>query len=200
MRDMRSMREPSLSRVGDRAIRLSFDDSPSRDLTALICGIAASARDLPGVIDAVPGTRTVIIECTDAAEVEGSVRSILDSPVHFSGSRHEVAVSYDGPDLEWALERLGLTLKEFVGLHVEREYDVRMIGSPGFIYLSNVHPALALPRLDRPRRRVEAGAVGIAGLQTGIYGVERPGGWRLIGRVEEVPAVQPGDVIELLTR
>ncbi len=72
---------------------------------------------------------------------------------------------------------------EVIGLHTATEYRVYMLGFlPGFPYMAAVNARIAMPRLDAPRLRVPAGSVGIAGMQTGIYPCESPGGWRIIGR------------------
>jgi len=70
-----------------------------------------------------------------------------------------------------------------VSLHASATYLVFMLGfTPGFPYLGGMSERIATPRLDSPRTRVPRGSVGIAGAQTGIYPIESPGGWRLIGR------------------
>jgi len=88
-----------------------------------------------------------------------------------------------GPDLDDVAAHTGLTAEEVVRRHAGATYHVYMMGfAPGFAYLGGMDPALATPRLAAPRPRVPAGAVGIAGPQTGIYPSELPGGWRIIGR------------------
>lgn len=93
-------------------------------------------------------------------------------------------------------QHLGLEAKEIARIHAQREYTVMVVASPRFVYLSEVHPQIAVPRLADPRMNVPAGSVGIGGRQTGIYGLARPGGWRIIGRVEELPDLAPGDTIQ----
>ena len=98
----------------------------------------------------------------------------------------EVPVRYGGefgPDLDDVARHAGLTADEVVRLHAGAEYAVYMVGfSPGFPYLAGLPERLAMPRLDSPRQAVPIGSVGIGGRQTGIYPVESPGGWRIIGR------------------
>ncbi|MFY7999045.1 MAG: 5-oxoprolinase subunit PxpB [Candidatus Kapaibacteriota bacterium] len=87
------------------------------------------------------------------------------------------------PDIREMALRKGLSVAEIIKLHTEAEYQVAMIGfTPGFPYLLGLPPELAMPRKDTPRARVNAGAVGIAGAQTGIYPLESPGGWNIIGQ------------------
>jgi KipI family sensor histidine kinase inhibitor len=99
--------------------------------------------------------------------------------------RVEIPVQYGGdhgPDLQAVAQAHGLTPEDVIRIHSQRDYLVYMMGfTPGFPYLGEMDPQLATPRLSTPRSRVPAGSVGIAGEQTGIYPVDSPGGWRIIG-------------------
>lgn len=98
----------------------------------------------------------------------------------------EIPVVYGneyGPDLDRLASAAGITVDDFIGLHSDTRYTVGMLGfSPGFPYLIGLPPELAAPRRQMPRNNIPAGSVGIAGQQTGIYPVETPGGWQIIGR------------------
>lgn len=98
----------------------------------------------------------------------------------------EVPVRYGGdvgPDLGEVARHAGLTEDEVVRVHAGAEYAVYMVGfAPGFPYLAGLPERLAMPRRDSPRVAVPAGSVGIGGRQTGIYSLQTPGGWRIIGR------------------
>lgn len=88
-----------------------------------------------------------------------------------------------GPDLQFVCDHTGLTEKEVVAKHSNADYRVYMLGfMPGFPYLGGMPPELKTPRLTMPKLKIEAGSVGIADGQTGIYPLESPGGWRIIGR------------------
>lgn len=88
-----------------------------------------------------------------------------------------------GPDLETVAGLHGLTAGEVIRLHSTAIYHVHMIGFiPGFAYLGGMPEQLATPRRTNPRTAVPAGSIGIAGQQTGIYPLESPGGWQIIGR------------------
>lgn len=88
-----------------------------------------------------------------------------------------------GPDLSFVAEHHNLSEDEVIDLHVEPLYHVYLLGfTPGFAYLGDLPQKLATPRLKTPRLKVPAGSVGIGGDQTGIYPLESPGGWRIIGR------------------
>ena len=98
-----------------------------------------------------------------------------------------IPVRYDGPDLESVAAAAGLSHEEVIALHSEKEYRVQAVGfAPGFAYLGDVAPPLRLPRRERPRARVPAGAIGIADRHTAIYPFETPGGWHLIGSTTAV--------------
>jgi antagonist of KipI len=92
-------------------------------------------------------------------------------------------VGVHGPDLEELAVRMGRPPADFVAAHSAVEYLVQAVGfSPGFPYLGGLPAELAAPRRSTPRPRVPAGSVGIGGTQTGIYPIETPGGWNLVGR------------------
>ncbi|TVT39037.1 5-oxoprolinase subunit PxpB [Hymenobacter setariae] len=98
----------------------------------------------------------------------------------------EIPVCYGGdlgPDLAAVAQYTGLMPAEVIARHSAPEYLVYMLGfAPGFPYLGRLDARLATPRRAEPRTLVPAGAVGIAGAQTGIYSLPTPGGWQLIGR------------------
>ena len=102
-------------------------------------------------------------------------------------SRHvQVPVCYDAEfalDADRIEKEKNISLEELIALHAVKPYHVFMIGFlPGFAYMGPVDQRIATPRLSTPRTNVLAGSVGIAGAQTGIYPLESPGGWNIIGR------------------
>lgn len=102
-----------------------------------------------------------------------------------AGHLFRIPVCYEGeyaPDLPWVAEQKGLSPKEVIDLHVAGLYRVYMIGFlPGFPYLGTVDQRLQMPRKQQPVN-VAAGGVGIVGMQTGVYPLNSPGGWQIIGR------------------
>nr|WP_232698789.1 5-oxoprolinase subunit PxpB [Brevibacillus daliensis] len=98
----------------------------------------------------------------------------------------EIPVCYGGefgPDLGEVATHNGLTEEEVIQIHTSSTYNVYMIGFvPGFPYMGGMSQRIATPRRSSPRLAIPAGTVGIGGLQTGIYPLDSPGGWRLIGR------------------
>ena len=93
-----------------------------------------------------------------------------------------------GPDLSDVAEHAGMSAEEVIAIHSGHDYLIDMLGFlPGFAYLGGLDERLHTPRLATPRTRIEPGAVGIGGAQTGIYPLASPGGWRIIGRTPVRP-------------
>lgn len=153
--------------------------------------LQAAVRELPGVVEVVPGYRTLLVTTAsprDASVVREALPG-LDLPVLEQVRRQlvEVPVVYDGEDLAEVARLTGLSTAEVVERHTAPEYLVAFLGfAPGFPYLVGLDPALQVPRRRTPRTRVPGGSVGLAGEQTGIYPQPTPGGWQLIGRTSTV--------------
>jgi KipI family sensor histidine kinase inhibitor len=177
--------------VGDRAFLVDLPDLATvHRLHAAIRTAVADGR-LPGVVDVVPAYRTVLVVLDGAvapAPVADAVRALpLPPAAEAQGRLVEVPVAYDGPDLAEVCARTGLALDELIERHAAPAYLVAFLGfTPGFPYLVGLDPALHVPRRASPRTRVPAGAVGLAGDQTGVYSRESPGGWQLIGHTDVV--------------
>ena len=130
--------------------------------------------------DIVSAARTVLFEGVDDVDA-------LASATSSTGDLVEVPTTYDGEDLDDVARRWDMTRDEVVATHTGTEQVVAFCGfAPGFPYCTGLPERLTVPRLDSPRTRVPAGAVGLAGPFTGIYPTASPGGWRLIGRTDLV--------------
>ncbi|WNB92625.1 5-oxoprolinase subunit PxpB [Bacillus sp. NEB1478] len=104
-----------------------------------------------------------------------------------------------GPDLEEVAKHNGLTPEEVIEIHSKGEYLVYMIGfAPGFPYIGGMSDTIAAPRRKDPRLKIPAGSVGIAGKQTGVYPIETPGGWQLIGKTPRKLFLPNGESPSLL--
>jgi len=192
---MTERRWPRYTPVGDSALLVEFgdqiDEAINRRVRALAQALARAST--PGLGEAVPSYRSLLVHydplCLDYRKVERWVRKQVrqTAAVPLPEPRLvEIPTVYGGefgPDLGFVAEHNGLSTQEVIRIHSRASYPVYMIGfSPGFPYLGGMDSAIAAPRLETPRIRVPAGSVGIAGPQTGIYPIESPGGWRIIGR------------------
>lgn len=124
-------------------------------------------------------TRQDVIQHLNLLSIQNDNNSISVNEETF-----RIPVCYEyGPDLKYVAEYNQLSEQEVVVLHTSSVYKVHMIGfMPGFPYLSGLSEQLATPRKQTPRAHVAAGSVGIAGTQTGVYPLNSPGGWQIIGR------------------
>jgi inhibitor of KinA len=186
--------------AGDSAVIVEFEEriDPAVNARTIACASGIQAMNMPGVRDVVPTYRSVAIYFdplrTDndalleriAHEAEHAVgaATLASTPVR-------IPVCYGGelgPDLAAVAVFAGMPEDEVVRVHSSAVYRVFMLGFvPGFAYLGLVDQRIAMPRQSTPRVRVPAGSVGIAGVQTGIYPSETPGGWQLIGRTPAKP-------------
>lgn len=186
--------------VGDACLSVEFagkiDPAINARCVALAEAIARESR--AGILDVVPAYHTVAVYFDPLQLDRESLRGELEHfaaarmvPSDVEGTMVEIPVRYGGdtgPDLAAVAAFAGCSTDEVVRIHASALYRVYMLGFlPGFAYLGSVDPRIAMPRLDTPRLRVQAGSVGIAGMQTGIYPCETPGGWRIIGRTEVAP-------------
>ncbi|MGH7149195.1 MAG: 5-oxoprolinase subunit PxpB, partial [Planctomycetota bacterium] len=194
---------PSLRPLGDGAIRIGIGEGidPSVHRRVRAACLALDRARLPGVLECVPTYEAVTVfylpTLVRYAELEGAIEAALSGlregevPV---GRRFTLPVRYGGewgPDLESLASSHGMSPGEAIEAHQGVAYRVYMIGfAPGFPYLGGLPERLWTPRLETPRTAVPAGSVGIGGEQTGVYPLETPGGWRIIGRTP-VPLYDP---------
>ena len=179
--------------AGDSALLLELDPVIAPHINARAVAVAAALRrdQLPGVRDIVSAFRSVAVFFdplrADAATIAQAMRSACDAaPMIEDRAPIDVEVVYggdSGPDLADVAAFAGCVQGEVIDRHASRTYRVFMLGFlPGFAYMGAVDDSIAAPRRATPRTRVPAGSVGIAGRQTGIYPVNSPGGWQIIGR------------------
>ena len=191
--------------LGDSAINITFGSERSPELLRLIHSTARRVEDarLPHVNDIVPAylALTVFYDALHATYDE-MARQLLEVCKQAASARgggaareHVIPVRYDGKDLETVAASVGLSVENVIERHTARTYSVDLLGFvPGFAYMSELDPALHLPRRAQPRPRVAAGSVAIAASQTGIYPLDTPGGWHIIGTTTTVmfdPAREP---------
>ncbi|RNI30405.1 5-oxoprolinase subunit PxpB [Rufibacter immobilis] len=189
--------------LGDAAIVLQLGEEIAPEVHERVKAVARYLEQHPftGLVEYVPAFTTVTVyydpwlvsqkgELAPYAEVERHLRQMLSqlpaSAATAPAQIKEIPVVYGGdfgPDLAFVAQHTGLHPQEVIALHTQPQYLVYMIGfAPGFPYLGGMDPRIAAPRKQVPRKVIPAGAVGIAGQQTGVYPLETPGGWQLIGR------------------
>lgn len=186
--------KPRIVPLGDSAVLVQLgveiDLMVNQRVHTLANLITASA--INGIVETVPAYATLLVHYDSLILSFTQIKNILREKVAQiqENEAHksrlvEVPVQYGGklgPDLESVASQLGLRVEDVIRIHSEKIYTVYMMGfTPGYPYMGKLEDALIMPRLEMPRTRVPAGTVAIAGSQTGIYSIESPGGWNLIG-------------------
>lgn len=184
---------------GDRGILITLgegiDPETNRKVTALAAAI--SNEQIMGVEDLIPSYNQLSIQynplisdydsiCRIAKLLEDSLgemtkakQEILHIPVLYGGET--------GKDLAFVASYSNLPEEEVINIHTSTAYLIYMLGfTPGFPYLGGLSEKIRTPRLSEPRQKIKAGSVGIADSQTGIYPIDSPGGWRIIGHTPVV--------------
>ncbi len=186
--------------AGDSVLIVELEEriDPDVNARAIACADAIQAARIAGVRDVVPTYRSVAVYF-DPLRTDGDAlmqcleheRGRAQAPVSGARTPLRIPVCYGGdvgPDLAGVASFAGIREADVVRAHTATTYRVFMLGFvPGFAYLGIVDSRIAMPRHATPRVRVPIGSVGIAGVQTGVYPAETPGGWQLIGRTPVKP-------------
>jgi len=181
--------------VGRDALIVYFADKISDESLAWSLALAADIERNPpaGLKDFIPAYTSLFLQfgSHDGEPLEKRAKQLvarwqkIAPPALPDAPATEIPATYDGEDLARVAEHTGVSRDEIVSLHTAPIYRVALIGfTPGFPYLSGLDKRLHTPRLAKPRVKVNAGAIGIGGAQTGMYTVDSPGGWNIIGRTE----------------
>ncbi|QNQ19572.1 5-oxoprolinase subunit PxpB [Kosakonia sp. SMBL-WEM22] len=205
--------------LGETAVVLELEPPVQLATQKRIWRLTQRLATFPEVVEAIPGMNNVTVVLRDPTTlaldaIEHLQRWWEESEALEPESRAiEIPVLYGGeagPDLGRVADHCGMSEKQVVELHASIEYRVWFIGfQPGFPYLGGMPEALTTPRRAEPRISVPAGSVGIGGSQTGIYPLESPGGWNLIGRTDlalfnsrlaEPSLLRPGDTLRFIPR
>jgi inhibitor of KinA len=203
--------------LGDTAALIQLGDRIDRETFVRVRALADYlGRHSPrGMLEYVPAFTSLAVYYDPlAVSIHELATQLADAVTASSAASEppsntvEIPVCYGGefgPDLNHVATHNSLLPEEVVAIHSDPEYLVHMLGfAPGFPYLGGMSPRIATPRRDSPRLTVPAGSVGIAGDQTGVYPLETPGGWQLIGRTplalfrpaDDPPAlVRAGDIV-----
>jgi UPF0271 protein len=181
--------------VGDTGVIVEYGDEISPEINIKVRTMAmAIAEEKPvGIVEVIPTYRSLLIVydplATDLKSLEDALQFLegrLDRLEIPPPRIVEIPVSYGGdlgPDIEFVAQAHNLTVEDVIRIHSRPLYQIYMIGfTPGFPFLGGLPEELHTPRQETPRPLVPAGSVGIANNQTGVYPIDSPGGWRLIGR------------------
>lgn len=175
--------------LGDTALLAELGTRLDTALNTRAIGLASALKKRRDVRQAVAAYGTVTVqfdpEHISFDALSESIRRLARKrpPLEEPGRLHRIPVVYDGPDLDDVSRRVGLSRERVIEIHTRPIYRVFFVGFvPGWAFLGPLADELVLPRRDEPRLRVPPGSVAIANQQTGIYPLETPGGWHLIGR------------------
>ena len=213
--------------IGENALTIDFGNAISTDLNDRVLQLAEfiEQNNFVGFIELVPAysALTIFYDLKTVRKkfkqfptafsaiqnfVEASLKNLpkIEKP---ESRLIKIPVCYDAkfaPDLEFVAQNANLTTDEVIKIHTSRVYRVFMIGFlPAFAYLGELDEKIVTPRQTSSRINIEKGSVGIAGKQTGIYPLDSPGGWQIIGKTpvemfepenEQISFLNTGDSVQ----
>lgn len=169
------------------AIKGIRDIIPAYNTVTIVYDIASLKQQSPALSAYTTASEILKRAVSDCATVTESATNIIEIPVCYDLSL--------APDIQSLADFKKIAVEDVIRLHTASIYRVYMIGFlPGFAYMGSVDEKLVMPRHATPRTKVPAGSVGIAGEQTGIYPVDSPGGWQLIGQTP-IAMFRPDDTV-----
>lgn len=206
--------------AGDSSLLVEFGNEISPEINRKIAATVQLLREqhIEGIVDMIPTYCSLLINYDPRVlsyeEIRERVLAIVKVETRADTQRRrvfEIPVCYGGeygPDMDNIAKHAGLTEEEVIRIHSSKDYLIYMLGFlPGFTYLGGLDERIHTPRLANPRLKISAGSVGIGGSQTGIYPLDSPGGWQLMGMTpvktydpnREVPIlVEAGDYIRFV--
>lgn len=206
--------------AGDSSILLQFGNTIDPAINRKIAATVQLMREqhINGVTDVIPAFCSLLINYDPRVisyeQIKRRMEALVKIDVSAGNTRKrvfEIPVCYGGvygPDIQNIADHAGMSVEEVIQIHTSRDYLIYMLGFlPGFTYLGGLDERIHTPRLANPRIRIPAGSVGIGGSQTGIYPMDSPGGWQLMGMTpvktydpdREVPIlVEAGDYIRFV--
>lgn len=186
--------KPKIVPLGDSSLLVQLGDEIDLAINQRVHALSSlvEASSINGIIETIPAYATLLVHYDPLVLSFTQIRDYLRTriaQIEENDTRKprqiEIPVRYGGefgPDLEFVATHCSLRVEDVIRIHTERIYTVFMMGfTPGFPYMGKLDDAIITPRLQTPRTHVPAGTVAVAGSQTGIYSIDSPGGWRLIG-------------------
>ena len=191
---------PRIFPFGDQAVLVEFGAEINPEINWFVRAFSqqATVSQIQGIGPLVPSYSSVLIHFNpfllSFAETATWAQEIIakePKTVKPMETIKEVPVIYGGvygPDISYVAKHNGIDVEEVIRLHTGLTYMVYVIGGfPGLAAMGKVSSRIETPRLSNPRTKVAPGSVAIAGKQTGIYAIESPGGWQIIGRTPLLP-------------
>ena len=188
------MQKIKILTAGDSSLLVEFGSEISPEVNQRITATVQLMKEqhIEGVVDLIPAFTSLLVNYDPRVISYEEIRKRISCLVRLEASAKEkrrrileIPVCYGGeygPDLEAIAANAGLSPEEVIRIHSSQDYLIYMLGFlPGFTYLGGLDERLHTPRLANPRIRIPAGSVGIGGSQTGIYPLDSPGGWQLMG-------------------
>ena len=179
-----------IKRFGDQACIICFEEKISRQIHHQVMSAYQffHAGEIIGITELIPSYNSLTIvfnpRITSFEQLKMKIGNVDLQKTEYVGKVLRVPVCYENAaDQDVFCHATGLSWSEIVDIHISSSYLVYMMGFlPGFLYMGEVDERIQLPRKKIPRKKVEAGSVGIAGAQTGVYPINSPGGWNIMGR------------------
>lgn len=179
-----------IKRLGDHALVIQFGASISKGSHAKVMSYYHHLlkKETIGISDLIPAynSLTLVYDPSQITfrELDKILIGIQPEMHQNSGFEVQIPICYElALDQETFCSSTGFNWEEITGIHLEKRYLIYMMGFlPGFLYMGDVDSRIQLPRKREPRKKIEKGSVGIADSQTGIYSIESPGGWNIIGK------------------
>lgn len=180
--------------AGDAALVVEFGDIIDENVNAHVHALARKIEEqhIEGIMEVVPTFRSVLVQydvfVCSYSQIRDVVHSLADNLNVLDKTAKKIVKipccygARFGQDLSDMEKLTGLDRDEIIAIHSSTDYKIYMLGFlPGFVYLGGLDKRIEVPRLKTPRVKIRKGAVGIGGNQTGIYPMDSPGGWRLMG-------------------
>jgi|SRR5690554_6817171 len=187
---------------GDYAILIYFKQHPQQNQLIQFLAMYIRRQNIKGICEVVPAMQSLLVVFKKPlifSSVIDEIHALITDACQHSLSQshttelHHIKVCYDeevAPDLISVMAYCGVTKKRLIEIHTAKCYTLAMLGFlPGFAYLDGLDSRLTVPRKAQPEQNTQAGSIAIAGNQTGLYALNSPGGWHVIGRTP-MPLIQ----------
>lgn len=215
---MNARRTLNIKPLGDSALLVELGNEIDPIINQRVHVLNALLQNTNGIIETVPAYCTLLVHYDSLSFSFNQIKTLVEENMNQlnkmnqeTARRLEVPVRYgnaSNSDVEIIASSKNISIADVIQIHSEKEYRIYMMGfTPGFPYMGILDERLNMPRLQTPRTLVRAGSVAVAGSQTGIYPLDSPGGWHIIGwtplklfdPTSETPFLfSPGDIVKFI--